>query len=907
MTKPKPVVVALPLDHQTDELLATVLDLGRRMKCPIVVVHALGKRRMESPAGMSNRIAKAKQTLGLRLQPLWDAGLEVREEVAVGTPADLAIHTALRVSAQLIVTGQGKPATIRRWMVGSAVEAIVHRAVVPVWVVHGEGTGGRPVLCPIHLNSPSEAGLASAVRMARIFEVPLRVMTVLPDNSAGEGPSVEEARRSLEEMLAKQEAGGVDVAVNVVTGNPAERIIDAADDAGMVVIGSRGFNPLVPKLLDPVTTRALRHSQCSILASPADIAIDAAGVLYIADNSNGLIRTVSTDGRITRFAGGGASFADGALLSTTLPGMTSLVFDSRGGLVAAVSSSRQIRRVNAGVVTTIAGILPSASAGENVSALSTSILDPIGIAFDASGNLHYTDQIDNRVRRISPAGLVTTTAGNGIFGGDGNDGLATNAQVGVPRGLAFDRTGNLFIVSGFGAGVRRVATTGIITTLVGGRGAGFSGDGGAATQAQLFNPIGIATDSDGHVFIADAGNHRIRRVDAATQVISTVAGTGEAGFSGDGGPAISAQLSSPRFLAFDPAGNLLISDLGNRRIRRISRTGVITTIAGTGETGATGDGGPATAANIGNLTGIAVDTSSNIYFAGVNRIRRITPAGIISTIAGTGAAGFTGESSLATNATMDTPGAVAIDAAGAIHFVDQRNFRIRKLTPSPIVAEGITNGATLKVGPVAPGEIISIFGFDLGPAGGVGLALDETGKVTNSLAGTQVLFDGVPAPLLYVSQGQINTVVPYGVAGKTTTRVQVQINGRITGTTTLQVTAASPGLFAITNENGSLNTASNPAARGSVLVLYGTGEGQTIPEGVDGGVATAVFPKPVQEVSVTIGGRPATVLYAGAAPGFVSGVFQLNVTIPAGLNGTLPIQVKIGEATTPAGLNISVR
>ena len=262
MTNPKPVVVALPLDHQTDELLATVLDLGQRLKCPFVVVHALGKRRLESEPSTANRIAKAKQTLGLRLQPLWNAGLDARVEVAVGAPAELAINTALQVSAQLIVTGGGRPATIRRWLVGSAVEAIVHRAVAPVWVVR-QRTVRRPVLCPLNLNSPSKRGLESAVRMARLFEVPLRVMTVLSDN---EGPSVEEARRGLEEILAQHALNGVNVAVDVVTGSPAERIIDAADDAGMLVIGSRGFNPLVPESLDSVTTRVLRHSQCNIVA-----------------------------------------------------------------------------------------------------------------------------------------------------------------------------------------------------------------------------------------------------------------------------------------------------------------------------------------------------------------------------------------------------------------------------------------------------------------------------------------------------------------------------------------------------------------------------------------------------------------------------------------------------------------
>ncbi|MFN7934078.1 MAG: universal stress protein [Bryobacteraceae bacterium] len=286
MTNQKPVVVALPLDHQTDELLATALDFGRRLECPFVVVHALGKRRLESEPGIANRIAKAKQTLGLRLQPMWNAKLDVREEVEVGTPAELAINTALRLSAQLIITGGGRPATIRRWLVGSTVEDIVHRAVVPVWVVRGEQTVRRPVLCPINLNSPSELGLASAVRMARLFAVPLRVMTVLSDNAPGERPLVEEARRDLDQMLAKHELDGLDVSVDVMTGSRAERIIDAADDAGMLVIGSRGFNPLVPGSLEPVTARALRHSRCSILAVRevhVDLEANEAEIARLAD------------------------------------------------------------------------------------------------------------------------------------------------------------------------------------------------------------------------------------------------------------------------------------------------------------------------------------------------------------------------------------------------------------------------------------------------------------------------------------------------------------------------------------------------------------------------------------------------------------------------------------------------
>lgn len=266
---------------------------------------------------------------------------------------------------------------------------------------------------------------------------------------------------------------------------------------------------------------------------------------------------------------------------------------------------------------------------------------------------------------------------------------------------------------------------------------------------------------------------------------------------------------------------------------------------------------PVTSAALNSPSGIAFDEAANRY---------------IATIAGTGQAGFSGE------ATLDSPQGLAVDSAGAIYFVNQRNFRVRKLTPSRIVAECVTNGATLTVGPFFPGQIVSIFGFDLGPASGAGLAFDSCARVSTQLAGTQVLFDGIAAPPLYVSSGRVDTVVPYSVAAST--RLQVVYQGRPTNTVTLPVAPSSPGLFAIANQDGSVNTASNPAA----------------PAGVGASVATSVFPKPLLAVTVQIGGRPANVLCAGAAPGFVAGVLQINIAIPAGLGGSLPLQVKFGDA-----------
>lgn len=640
---------------------------------------------------------------------------------------------------------------------------------------------------------------------------------------------------------------------------------------------------------------------------PTDIAIDAANNLYVSDTSAGRIRVVNRQGNITALAGGGRSYTDGGAGDALLVSPASMAFDSRGGLVVAVAGARQIRRIVQSSITSIAGIVPGGSSQEGLPAANVSLLDPSNVAVDARGNVIVSDQIDNRVRTISPAGILTTLAGNGIFGIDVGGGAPLSAQVGAPRGLAFDSSGNLFIGSGAGATIRRMTPSGVISNIAGGSG-GFSGDNGPAINARLLGVAGLATDSAGNVYVADTSNNRIRRISAASQTITTIAGGATSGFSGDGGQATSALLSGPRDVAVDRASNIYIADTGNSRIRRIDTNGVITTVAGNGASTFSGDGGAATAAAIGFPISVAVDEAGNLYFPTGNRIRKVTAASQqINTIAGSAAGGFAGDGALATNASFDAPAGIAVDASGALYLADERNFRVRKLTPARIVGEGVTNGATFRAGAVAPGEIITIFGFDLGPASAQGLEVGANGRVTTTLGGTQVTFDGVAAPLLLVSPGQVNAIVPYSVAGRESTRLQVTYQNRPTNTITLPVTTSSPGVFAITNQDGSVNSATNPAEAGSVLILYGTGEGQTVPAGIDGNVATAVFPKPVQEVLVQIGSRPATVLYAGAAPGFVSGVLQLNVTIPAGVTGTVPISVKIGEAATPAGLNVVVR
>ena len=299
-----------------------------------------------------------------------------------------------------------------------------------------------------------------------------------------------------------------------------------------------------------------------------------------------------------------------------------------------------------------------------------------------------------------------------------------------------------------------------------------------------------------------------------------------------------------------------------------------------------------------------MDSAANLYIANPERIRKVdATTGIITTIAGTGFVGFSGDNGPALSAQLSGATYLGLDASGNLYITDFGNLRIRKLTMTPAV-QSVQNGATFKSGAVAPGEIISVFGSTLGPSTPLGVQLDASGRVSTQVGGTQVLFDGIAAPLLYVSSTQLNIVVPYEVSGSTI--MQVLYQGNPSATTTLGVTASSPGIFGIANQDGSVNSSTSPAPAGSVLVIYGTGEGQTNPAGIDGNVNNSIFPAPVLPVSVKIGGQIANVLYAGAAPGFVSGVLQVNVQIPSGLTGSQPVQLAIGSAASPTSPIVSV-
>ena len=307
------------------------------------------------------------------------------------------------------------------------------------------------------------------------------------------------------------------------------------------------------------------------------------------------------------------------------------------------------------------------------------------MAVDGAGNLFIADTGNHRIRRVDPTGTITTVTGTGEYGFSGDGGPADQAQLDFPSGVAVDGAGNLFIADYGNHRIRRVDRAGTITTVAGTGRRGFSGDGGPADQAWLYSPHGVAVDGAGNLFIADQYNHRIRRVDP-TGTITTVAGTGECCFGGDGGPADQAQLNDPDGVAVDGAGNLFIADTDNHRIRRVDPTGTITTVAGTGRPGFSGDGGPADQALLRYPSGVAVDGAGNLFIADTSngRIRRVDPAGTITTVAGggEGAIGFIGDGGPADQARLGFTFGVAVDGAGNLFIADTGNHRIRKVDPA---------------------------------------------------------------------------------------------------------------------------------------------------------------------------------------------------------------------------------
>ncbi len=355
------------------------------------------------------------------------------------------------------------------------------------------------------------------------------------------------------------------------------------------------------------------------------------------------------------------------------------------------------------IISTIAGTGTPGYGGDGGNATAAQIYVPENLAVDSIGNVYIADSRNNRVRKVTPAGLITTIAGTGSAAYSGDGGQATAAELAHPFDITIDNGGNLFIVDNANHCIRKIDHSGVITTVVGTGAAGYSGDGGPATAATFYFPSALVFDDTGNMYISDCGNNCIRKV-SVSGTVGTFAGTGTAGFSGDGGQATAAMLSSPWGMAIDGAGNLLIADKINYRIRKVSTTGIINTVSGGSTSGYSGDGGPASNARIYEPTAMIVDSTGNIYFSdnGNFRIRKITAAGIISTFAGNGIIGYSGDGGPATAAQIGYCLGLARSRAGELFLTDWYSATVRKITPCSVpVAATIHGPDSLCVGETA--------------------------------------------------------------------------------------------------------------------------------------------------------------------------------------------------------------
>ncbi len=413
---------------------------------------------------------------------------------------------------------------------------------------------------------------------------------------------------------------------------------------------------------------------------------------------------------------------------------------------------------------------------------------------------------------------------------------ATRPNSNAPRGLAIDGSNNLYIADTGNNEVREITPAGTTTSII----------------SQLNNPVSVAVDAQGSVYIADSGNNRVVEVTPAGTVITL------------------ANINAPLAVAVDASGDVLVADA--TQIWMVTSDGATSSLI----IGLTSPSGLA----------VASDGSLIIADTGANVVRRLSTSGVMTTIAGAGTSGFSGDGSPALSAQLNAPSGVAIGANGTLLVADSLNNRIRTLTPTAVAPDTTTltvvNAASFASGPIAPGEIITVFGAGFDP--------------TN----TQLLFDGQAATLFYTNSTQINALAPASLAPQSATELSIVVDGAAIGASSVAVIASAPGIFTTTgvngqaaaiNQDGSLNSASNPAARGSVVSLYATGQG----------TGTA------NNVTVTIAGYNAPLQYAGAAPGY-PGLMQINAQIPSGVlqPGIQTVLLSVNGAASQAGVTLSL-
>ena len=667
------------------------------------------------------------------------------------------------------------------------------------------------------------------------------------------------------------------------------------------------------------------------IAQPVAVAVDQFGNVFIAEPY--LIRKVTPGGIISSVAGTGVAGETGdggQATSARIGGVSSLAVDSAGALY--LGDGTRIRKVSAnGVINTIVGGTLGQSTGDGGPASSAGLSNVTGVAVTDSGELYISD--NQLIRQVSADGIIATIMGRGAsFTGD--NGPATAGQLVSPSGITLDRSGNIFVADN-ASRIRKISSSGSISTYAGEATTGASGDGGPAinAQMQLYSPTGLALDSSGNLFISEWLDADIRKV-SSDGVITALVGN------------LPFQSFAPFGLATDAAGNLFIADSRSKAIRKVAPSGSLSVFAGGtpsshipyqlavdgtdrvyvsyqdafGVTRYDASGNPTELAPTA-FSGepVTVDSSGTIYAFVAGQLAKIAPDGTVTPIAATSRA-YPVDGSSALVGAMISPSAIALDAAGDIFVADSRAGAVFKIqpasAPSPPTIAYILNSASNNPPPAAPGEIVTLYGVNIGPPTLTQGQLNA-GSFTTQIAGTQVFFDGKPAPLIYVSATQTAAVVPYEVSGSTLVTLSYQ--GQTSAGMALPVAPSAPGLFtadssgqaqaAAINQGGSLNSAAQPASIGDVVVFFATGEGQTTPAGVDGALSGNPGAVPLLPVTLTIGGKQAILSYAAEAPGEIAGLLQINAQIPDGITPGphVPVTLQVGTVSAVASVTIAVK
>ena len=776
--------------------------------------------------------------------------------------------------------------------------------------------------------------LAAPLLLAADQPASFTIQTVAGTSFAGDGGAATSSILSQPEGLVIDAAGNLYIA--------------DADDSRVRKVGANGLIQTVAGNGVAGFSGDGGPGNAAQLDHPYGIALDTVGNLYIADLGNARVRKVSTDGIITTLVGGASQTSAIKLIAPR-----NVAIDRTGTLYIADFGANQIYSLTqGGVLSLAAGTGKAGFSGDNAAAKLAQLSAPAGLALDAGGSLYIADSGNGRVRKLSqgvitsvftvagPTGLVMSAAGTLYVSSPQYFGTLTRA-VGlgiIARDVTTDAAGYLYLsVNNL---VERFAPDGSLSVKAGnGASRYYGGDGGAALSARLHNPSGLAQDDLGNVYIADTDNHRIRKIDASG-VMTTFAGTGEAGAALGNGMGMLAQFTTPKAVAVDSLRNVYVADSGNNRICKITQAGLITVVVdklSDPEAVALDSNGVLYIADTGNNrilkggivlitglqqpAGLAVDSSGAVYISESTRVSRLPPAGLLTTvldglknprglaitsdgslliaeagaqrirsisvngimaiIAGSGVTGYSGDGGPSVTAQLTSPSSVMVDTSGDVWIADSGNHRIRELTPSgpaPVVGGQllqlpIVNAASLAIGAIAPEEIFTLFGS----------GFDATQ--------TQVLFDGIAATIFYASPSQLNVLAPANLKPGGNTDILVTVKGTAVAEMVAPVSRAVPGMFAAAlNEDGSLNSAANPAARGSIAVFFATG-----------------WSTGTNDVGVSIGGYDAVLLYAGVGPG-LPGLKQINARVPSGFlpPGNQQVVVTVLGVAAP-GMTLVVR